>query len=70
MWFGKTVELQWFGVFRATQRGWLSDGVLDLKPRGRGFEPQRRHCVVSLSKTYNPSLVLVQSRKTRTDITE
>ena len=36
---------------------WLSGRVLD---RGdRGFEPHRRHCVVSLSKSINPSLVLV-----------
>ena len=38
--------------------------------RGRGFEPQSRRFVVSLSKTYNPSLVLVQSRETRPCITE
>ena len=25
---------------------WLSCIVLDSRPRGRGFEPQRRHCVV------------------------
>ena len=31
---------------------WLSGRVLDLRPRGRGFEPHRLHCVVSLSKTY------------------
>ena len=30
----------------------------------------RRHCVVSLSKNINPSLVLVQPRKTRPYITE
>ena len=35
-----------------------------------GFEPRRRHCVVSLSKNINPSLVLVQPRKTRPYITE
>ena len=49
---------------------WLSSKVLDLRPRGRGFEPQRRHCVVSLSKNINPSLVLVQPRKARPFITE
>ena len=27
----------------------------------RGFEPHRRHCLVSLSKNIYPSLVLVQS---------
>ena len=35
-----------------------------------GFEPHRRHWVVSLSKNINPSLVLVQPRKTRPFITE
>ena len=37
-------------------RDWERSGsvvyrVLDWRPRGRGFEPQLRHCVVSLSKT-------------------
>ena len=41
-----------------------SGRVLDSRPKGRGFEPHRRHCVVSLSKNINPSLVLVQPRKT------
>ena len=49
---------------------WLSGRVLDSRPRGRGFKPHRRHCVVSLSKNINPSLVLVQPRKTRPLITE
>ena len=49
---------------------WLSGGVLDSRPKGRWFEPHRRHCVVSLSKNINPSLVLVQPRKTRPFITE
>ena len=49
---------------------WLSGRVLDSRPRGRGFEPHRRHCVASLSKNINPSLVLVQPRKTRPFITE
>ena len=31
---------------------WLSGRVLDSRPRGRGFEPHWRHCVVSLSKTH------------------
>ena len=31
---------------------WLSGRVLDSRPRGPGFEPHRRHCVVSLSKTH------------------
>ena len=47
-----------------------SGRVLDSRLRGCGFEPHRRHCVVSLSKNINPSLVLVQPRKTRPYITE
>ena len=38
--------------------------------RAAGLSPQRRHCVVSLSKNINPSLILVQPRKTRPFITE
>ena len=49
---------------------WLSGRVLDLRPKSLGFEPHRRHCVVSLSKNFNPSLVLVQTRKTRPFITD
>ena len=49
---------------------WLSGRVLDSRPRGHRFEPHRRHCVVSLSKNINPSLVLVQPRKTCPFITE
>ena len=50
---------------------WLSGRVLDSRPKGRGFEPHRRHCVVSLSKkNISPSLVLVQPNKTRPFITE
>ena len=47
-----------------------SGRVLDSKPRGRKFEPHLRHCLVSLSKNINPSLVLVQPRKTRPCLTE
>ena len=49
---------------------WLSGRVLDSRPKGCGFEPHWRHFVVSLSKNINPSLVLVQPRKTRPYITE
>ena len=49
---------------------WPSGRVLDSRPRCPGLEPHRRHCVVSLSKNINPSLVLVQPRKTRFYITE
>ena len=49
---------------------WLSGRVLDSRPKGRGFEPHRRHCLMFLSKNINPSLVLVQPRKTLPFITE
>ena len=31
---------------------WLSSRELDSRQRGRGFEPQQLHCVISLSKTH------------------
>ena len=49
---------------------WVNGRVLDSRPHGSGFEPHWRHCVVSLSKNINPSLVLVQPRKTLPYITE
>ena len=49
---------------------WFSGRVLDARPKGRGFEPHQRHLVVPLSMNINPSLVLVQHRKTRPFITE
>ena len=49
---------------------WPSGRVLDSRPKGRGFEPHRHHCVVSLSKNINPSLVLVQPRNTHPYICE
>ena len=49
---------------------WLSGRVLDSRPKGRRFEPHWRHCVVSLSKNINPSLILFQPRKTCPFITE
>ena len=49
---------------------WLSGRVLDSRPKGNGLKPYQRHCVVSLSKNINPSLVLVQPRKTCPFITE
>ena len=49
---------------------WLSGRVLDSRPMGCRFNPHLHHCVVSLSKNINPSLVLVLPRKTRPFITE
>ena len=48
---------------------WLSGRVLDSRPKGRGFEPHRRHCVVVLEQDTFTS-VLVRPRKNRPCITE
>ena len=45
-----------------------SGSVVECLTRDRGFEPHRRHCVVSLN--INPSVILVQPRKTRPFLTE
>ena len=42
---------------------WVSGRVLELRLWGRGFEPHRCHCIMSLSKNINPGLVLFQPRK-------
>ena len=44
---------------------WLSDRVLDSRPRGRGFEPHRRHCVVVIEYWTRPCLTerLLTGRK-------
>ena len=49
---------------------WLSGRVLDSRPMDRSFKPHWRHCVVCLNKSINPSLELVQPRKTCPYITE
>ena len=46
---------------------WLSSRVLDSRPRGRGFEPHRRHCVVVLEQD---TFILAYPRKTRPCLTE
>ena len=55
------------GLLSLVGAQWLSGRVLDSRPKGRGFEP---NCVVFLRKNINPSLVLVQPRKTRPYLTE
>ena len=57
-------------ISRLAGAQWLSGRVLDLILKGHRFVPHQRHCVVSLSKNINPSLVLVQLRKTRPYIAE
>ena len=39
------------GFLSVTSQSWgLSGRVLDSRPKGRGFEPHRRHCVVVLEQ--------------------
>ena len=42
------MKLDNFVPFAGAQ--WLSGRVLDLRPKGSGFEPHRRHCVVVLEQ--------------------
>ena len=46
--FGKELVGEIRDTFTFLQ--WLSGRVLDSRPRGRGFEPHWRHCVVSLEQ--------------------
>ena len=49
---------------------WLNDRVHVSRLNNYGFEPHRRHCVVSLRKHTNPCLKDGQQRKNHPDITE
>ena len=52
-------------------KAWVDFGSgAEAKMQGRGFKPHRHHCAVSLTRHINPSLVLVQSRKTHPDVLE
>ena len=42
--FKHATTTKWMGA------QWLSGRVLDSRPKGRGFEPHRRHCVVVLEQ--------------------
>ena len=54
MWMDSDQLAEIYTLFRRGVEGvqWLSGGVLDWRSKGRGFEPHRRHYVVSLSKTH------------------
>ena len=56
-WRGKKIKIQQIiilfkiynpGILLGAQ--WLSGRVLDSRPKGRGFEPHGRHCVVVLEQ--------------------
>ena len=49
--FGRRDWWRVSGLYLNLGAQWLSGRVLDSRPRGRGLEPHRRHCFVSLSKT-------------------
>ena len=40
----------WVDALYLNGAQWLSGWVLDSRPKGRGFEPHRRHCVVVLEQ--------------------
>ena len=44
------IELLSFGTHIIQGAQWLSGRVLDSRPKGSGFEPHRRHCVVVLEQ--------------------
>ena len=62
--------LNWKCILQYGFKGSAVAQSVECLTRDRGFEPHQRHCLVSLSKNINPSLVLVQPRKTRPFITE
>ena len=42
-------DIEW--LYKANKGAqWLSGRVLDSRPKGRGFEPHRPHCVVVLGQ--------------------
>ena len=45
---GPSGPLVCFSITIFSGAHWLSGRVLDSRPRGREFEPHRRHCVVVL----------------------
>ena len=47
---GKIRQLHQVHVYTCEEAQWLSGRVLDSRPKGRGFEPHRRHCVVVLEQ--------------------
>ena len=68
---GRLRQVLLYNVIKTKVIGpWLSGRLLESRPKDRGFEPHRRHCVVPLSKNINASLVLVQPGKARPIIIE
>ena len=57
IWFYLVLKCKYGHINFCWKSGWSS------RPRGRVFETHRRHCVVSLIKNFNTSLVLVQRER-------
>ena len=63
---GDAMFLHFFVSSQLMGAQWVSGRVFEPRLRAAaGFEPHRRHCIMSLSKNINPSLVLVQPRNIR-----
>ena len=43
------VALSWWSIYDLGAQ-WFSGGVLDLRLRGRKFQPRQRHCIVALEQ--------------------
>ena len=52
IWIDSVFQVIWIDSVFQVDLGaqWLSGRVLDSRPKGRGFEPHRRHCVVVLEQ--------------------
>ena len=48
------ISITFFCLSNSLGAQWLSGRVLESRPKGPGFKPHRRHCVVSLCKTHRP----------------
>ena len=46
----KNYSMKYHVILERQGAQWLSGRVLDSRPKGRGFEPHRRHCVVVLEQ--------------------
>ena len=50
--YNSLVNLSFFLTEFTLDAQWLSGRVLDSRPRGRGFKPHQRHCVVLEQDTF------------------
>ena len=55
----------WFDTIGIGGAQWLSGSALDSRPRGRWYEPHRRHCVMPLTHLSLPSTGSTQEDPSR-----